>query len=234
VSTSSVDEPRRQRVPGRLRSASVGAPVRGRRPVATLNLVFKRAAKTPASSGTSTTSGTSLGERDDAFGKGKATPKRSAAQAARRTNVVAGSRGRTTRGGKQPPQDLRARREALRRGDESVMSARDRGPVRRFARDFVDSRRSVVGLFIPVAFPVILLGYTRVGILTAISAFGLYFFVMAALVDSLRLTRRLRREIGIRFPGESTKGLGLYAIMRATQFRRMRIPGVRVARGTKL
>jgi hypothetical protein len=197
--------------------------------------VFKRAAKTPASSGTSTTSGISVGERDDpAFGKGKATPKRSEAQAARRTNVVAGSRGRAGRGGKPAPQDLRARREALRRGDESAMSARDRGPVRRFTRDFVDARRSVVGLFIPVAFPVILLGYTRVGILTAISAFGLYLFVMAAFVDSLRLTRKLRREIAVRFPGESTKGLGLYAVMRATQFRRMRVPGTRVARGTKL
>ena len=38
----------------------------------------------------------------------------------------------------------------------------------------------------------------------------------------------------MRFPNESTKGLGLYAAMRAMQFRRMRVPGPRVARGAKV
>ncbi|MDQ1541066.1 MAG: hypothetical protein QOH29_1792 [Actinomycetota bacterium] len=122
----------------------------------------------------------------------------------------------------------------MRRGDDSALGARDRGPARRFARDFVDSRRSVVGLFIPVAAPIILLGYTRVGILVWLANIGLYAFVIGSILDSMRMNRAIRKQVSIRYPGEPTKGLGMYAVMRAMQFRRMRMPGPRVARGAKV
>jgi hypothetical protein len=222
----------------RRRTASaVGSPAvpRGRYP----DEVFKRASKDAA--GASQPAG-SPSDLLAAGGKGKATPKRREAEAARKTSVVApprrgraGAAGRASaRTGKQTPEQMRARREAMRRGDDSALGARDRGPARRFARDFVDSRRSVVGLFIPVAAPIILLGYTRVGILVWLANIGLYAFVIGSILDSMRMNRAIRKQVSIRYPGEPIKGLGMYAVMRAMQFRRMRMPGPRVARGAKV
>ncbi len=70
--------------------------------------------------------------------------------------------------------------------------------------------------------------FTLLGMLT------LWVFVVGIVVDSVIMTRRLRTEVARRFPKESTKGLGLYAITRAMQLRRLRIPKPRVARGTKI
>lgn len=182
--------------------------------------------------------GDPLGTLNGAPGKGKATPKRREAEAARRTSVFASgakrTSGKTGRAGRQSPEQARARREALRRGDESVLPPRDRGPARRYARDYVDARRSVIGLFVPVAVPVILLGYTHIRIFVLIANFGLYAFVLGSILDSLRMSRAIHKQVAARYPNEPTKGLGRYAVMRAMQFRKIRLPGPRVARGAKV
>ncbi|HEV7360848.1 MAG TPA: DUF3043 domain-containing protein, partial [Mycobacterium sp.] len=41
------------------------------------------------------------------------------------------------------------RRERMMAGDEDYLLPRDQGPIRRYARDVVDSRRNVLGLFMP-------------------------------------------------------------------------------------
>src|SRR5690625_5556217 len=43
------------------------------------------------------------------------------------------------------------RRERMLAGDEAALLERDRGPVRRYVRDIVDSRYNLLGLFMPVA-----------------------------------------------------------------------------------
>ncbi len=122
----------------------------------------------------------------------------------------------------------------MKRGDESALLPRDRGQARRFARDYVDSRRSIANYFMPVGLPVILLTYTGIPVFTLLGMLTLWVFVVGIVVDSVIMTRRLRTEVARRFPKESTKGLGLYAITRAMQLRRLRIPKPRVARGAKI
>jgi len=158
--------------------------------------------------------------------KGRATPKRKVAQARNRTTVIAqggGKRGRASR------EQVAARREAYRRGDDSVLPARDRGPVRRWVRDYVDSRRSIISWFIPAALLILLL--SPFGLLGAIVQ---VVFVVAVVVETTLMTRRIRGEVRQRFPGESTRGLGYYAFTRAMMFRRMRMPAPRVERGAKI
>lgn len=170
-------------------------------------------------------------------GKGKATPKRREAEARRRTSVIAqGSRGagRSGRGGRESREQYALRRDAIKRGDESALPARDRGPVRRFVRDYVDSRRSIASLFMPVGLPIILLSYTGIPLFQLLGVIALWVFVVGVVVDSAIMTRGIRREVTIRFPGESTKGLGFYAITRALQFRRVRLPAPRVSKGAKI
>ena len=46
--------------------------------------------------------------------------------------------------------------------------------------------------------------------------------------------RSLHRLVAERLPGESTRGLTTYAVMRALQIRRFRVPAPRVAPGDKI
>ncbi len=195
---------------------------------------FKRSAsRSPAASKTTTEQST----RETADGvspgaKGRATPKRREAEAARRTSVIAGSGG--ARGGRQSRTELAQRRAALRRGDESVLSARDRGPVRSFVRDYVDSRRNVVGLFIYIGVPCVLVTFVRLGPLTLIGLSLLYGFIAVAIVDFILMLRGLGKAVAAKFPDQPRKGLNWYAVTRASQLRRSRIPAPKVERGTKV
>ena len=47
--------------------------------------------------------------------------------------------------------DMSERREKMMSGEDAYLLPRDKGPVRRFARDVVDSRRNLLGLFMPAA-----------------------------------------------------------------------------------
>jgi hypothetical protein len=202
--------------------------------------VFKRASKDAAGvSNPSDPSGPGSGAAGLA-GKGKATPKRREAEAARKTSVVAPARsGRSGRSGRaRPPRqssvEVRRQREAIRRGDESAMTVRDKGPVRRFVRDYVDARRNVLGLFIPLVAPLVVLIFTRVVVLILVAYASFYLFILAGVIDSLLMTRAIKKQVRIRFPGESTAGLGFYAVTRSMLFKRSRIPAPRVQRGAKV
>lgn len=195
--------------------------------------MFRRRPQSPAESpaeSAAAAAGSSNATATVPSGKGKPTPKRRVAEAQRRTSVIAqgGGKRRETR------EQYAARREAMKRGDESALLPRDRGQARRFARDYVDSRRSIANYFMPVGLPVILLTYTGIPVFTLLGMLTLWVFVVGIVVDSVIMTRRLRTEVARRFPKESTKGLGLYAITRAMQLRRLRIPKPRVARGAKI
>ena len=48
----------------------------------------------------------------------------------------------------------------MRDGDERYYPARDKGPERRFVRDFVDARFSLVELVIPLLLVTMILGYS--------------------------------------------------------------------------
>jgi hypothetical protein len=61
----------------------------------------------------------------------------------------------------------------------------------------------------------------------------LLFLVLVAVivVDTSLLIRTLKRTIAKRYPNESTRGVTLYAIMRAMQLRRLRLPKPQIKRG---
>ena len=57
--------------------------------------------------------------------------------------------------------------------------------------------------------------------------------VVIIVVDAQLIRRSLRKLVGERLPGESTRGLTVYAVMRALQIRRFRMPAPRVRPGDK-
>ena len=175
--------------------------------------------------------------------KGRATPTRKEAEAARKQGLKASSRGRSAgKGGKEgkraareAEREARARQRAgMMQGDERYMPARDRGANRRFVRDFVDARVTVAEYFIFIAIAVLLLGFVQNPALQ--SFVSLAFFAVTALIiiDTTILLVQLNLRAKKQFPEKSDRrGLMLYAVMRALQLRRLRLPPPMVTRGGK-
>jgi hypothetical protein len=174
--------------------------------------------------------------RDPQAPKGRPTPKRSEAQTLRRKAVTTPTdrkaAARQARDARRT--DMSKQREALQSGDERYLPARDKGPVRKFVRDFVDSRMRVAEFFLPVAVVILVLSIVRVGSLQTISLLLWLIVIVAIVVDSLITGLRLRGQLRTRFSDQSTKGAVAYGLMRTLQMRRLRLPKPQVARGTKL
>lgn len=125
-------------------------------------------------------------------------------------------------------------REAMKTGDERYLPARDRGPVRRFTRDYVDSRFTLAELILPILVVTMLLGFSRNSQL-AWSANAFMTLILLAVVANLLLLRiGLRRQLKRRFPDASLKGVTYYAVVRAIQIRPLRMPKPQVRIGAEL
>ena len=125
-------------------------------------------------------------------------------------------------------------REAMKTGDERYLPARDKGPVRRFIRDFVDSKFSFIELLLPVMFIVLVLGWSGNKTLASYANLTLLAMLALIIVDVFRMRLRLRKELNRRFPDESQKGTTYYAVARSLQMRFMRMPKAQVKIGQQL
>lgn len=169
-----------------------------------------------------------------ASGKGRATPTRRAAEEARKQRL-APPKGRKQAAARQREQRRTQRqqaREALASGNAQHLPQRDRGPVRRFCRDFVDARRSVAEFLLPVLVAVLVLGFFRDT--AAITSLIFLVTMVALVVDSVLLASRLRKELRRRFPADSLKGATMYAVLRSSQMRRLRLPKPQVKAGQRV
>jgi hypothetical protein len=169
-------------------------------------------------------------------GKGRPTPSRREAEAAAR------ARAKVPRDRKEQARAQRAARNessqsvraAMKAGDERYYLPRDQGPVRRFIRDFVDSRFSFIELMIPLLIVTMVLGYSGNERLAQIGNTILMGTILLVVLDMFVLRRKLRRELTRRFPDEPLKGTTYYAITRALQMKFMRLPKSKVKIGQEL
>ena len=173
---------------------------------------------------------------DKPGGKGRPTPSRKEAEAlARQRAKTPRSRKEMTaaqrRARSESSQKMRA---AMKSGDERYLPARDKGPVRRFIRDFVDSRFSFVELMIPLLVATIVLGYSGSARLVAIGNTIMFGTLLLVTLDLVVMRFRLRRELARRFPEEPLKGTTYYAVMRSLQMKFMRLPKPQVKIGQQL
>ena len=173
---------------------------------------------------------------DKSGGKGRPTPSRKEAEAAAKARAKVPRTRReqmlATRGARsESSQTVRA---GMKAGDERYLMARDKGPVRRFIRDFVDARFSFVELMLPLLLVTLVLGYSDNDDLMEIGNSVLFGTLLLVIFDLLLLRFRLRRELASRFPDEPVKGTTYYAIMRALQMKFMRLPKARVKIGQTL
>jgi hypothetical protein len=168
--------------------------------------------------------------------KGRPTPTRKEAEAAAkarakvprtRKEIAAANRLARSQGSSKM-------REAMKTGEEKYLPARDRGPVKRFIRDYVDSRFSFVELMIPVLLVTTALAWSGSPTLASYGNAALFAMLLLIVVDMLRLRSKLRKEIAQRFPDASLKGNTYYAVMRSLQMKFMRLPKSQVRIGQRL
>lgn len=122
-------------------------------------------------------------------------------------------------------------RRALDTGEERFLPARDKGPQKRFARDFVDSRFSV-GEFVMFAALIIVVLSIVVPVTSQSQVFIFGFFwvlVVAVLLDSAILWQKLKRRLREKFTTVEP-GVLWYGTMRSLQFRKLRLPKPMVTR----
>ena len=168
--------------------------------------------------------------------KGRPTPSRKEAEAANkarakvpRTRKEMAAAQKAARG-----QSSAQVRQAMRTGDDRFLPPRDKGPVKRFIRDYVDSRFSFIELLIPLMLVVLILGWSGNATVTTYANLAMLSVLVLIIVDLLRLRFRLKRELTARFPEAPTKGTTYYAVARSMQMRFMRLPKSQVKVGQRL
>lgn len=173
--------------------------------------------------------------RDPQAKKGRPTPKRSEAQSQRRS--VASTPTNRKDAAKRQREERRAQmerqRQALASGDERYLPVRDKGPVRRFARDWVDSRFNVAEFFLPLAVVILILSVVRVPALQTVALLLWLVVIVLIVLDAAVSGFRLRKRLTERFPDKNRKGAVAYALMRSLQMRRLRLPKPQVKRGER-
>jgi hypothetical protein len=165
--------------------------------------------------------------------KGRPTPKRSEAESRRRQPYSAPKdRKEASRVQRDRQRDDRSRRmAAVRRGEEWALPVRDRGPAKALVRDYVDSRRRLSEFYMYGLVVLLVLLFVRTAIVQSIIDGAVILAVLIMLVEGVLIGRKAKQIVTERYPAESTRGIGLYAAMRALQIRRLRMPKPRIKAG---
>jgi hypothetical protein len=165
-------------------------------------------------------------------GKGHPTPTRKEKEAARKQPLVSSDRAAARRNARSQMQLQREKaRVGMANGDEKFLPARDRGPQKRYVRDYVDARFSVGELLIPLMFAVIILTFFPQPLVQTIGLFALWAFFGVAVIDVVVLGFILNRKLAEKFGADKVEKVRWYAAMRALQLRLMRLPKPQVKRG---
>jgi Protein of unknown function (DUF3043) len=169
--------------------------------------------------------------------KGEATPKRPVANPRLTEAKPTDRKAYAARSRQEQAEARRTSRERMMAGDEKYLLAKDRGPVRRLARDVVDSRFNMATILFFGLFATLFLAMGVFPPIVRTIANGLLIFMMlATLADTYLSVRKVRRLAAERVPKETNglRGLFFYVLMRSISIRRLRIPKPQVRVGQEI
>ena len=128
--------------------------------------------------------------------------------------------------------DASERRNRMLAGEEKYLLPRDRGPVRAYVRDIVDSRRNLVGLFMPLAL-VLIMSMFLGPVVQQYVTLAMFVMMFLMIIEGIYLGRMVNKKVRERFPDSTDGGFGLgwYAFVRASQIKKLRAPLPRVGPG---
>ena len=115
--------------------------------------------------------------------------------------------------------------------EDRYLPMRDRGPQKKYVRDYVDARFSIGEVLIPVMFAVILLTFFPSPEVQTIGILALWAFFIVAIVDVVILGFLVTRKLKAKFGEDKVERVRWYGAMRALQLRPLRLPKPQVKRG---
>lgn len=179
-----------------------------------------------------TSPGTELNQDSISSGKGRPTPTRKEKEAARKRPLVANDRVERRRREREAAAEQRERaRIGMANGDPKYMGPRDRGPQRKYVRDYVDARWSVGELLLPTILIFFVTSFFPADSIVTLIGFGIMWLVLVVSIgDAVIVGTILKKKLTDKF-GSIDKGSRFYAAMRMVYFRQMRLPKAQVKRG---
>lgn len=165
--------------------------------------------------------------------KGAPTPRRKDQEAARRRPLVHNNRKAARSAQKKAMQEQRAKmRRAMETGEEKYLPVRDRGPQKRWVRDYIDARTGIGEWLLILVLIFLFLSFLMADETRALVSYLLFVLMFAVIAELFWVARRARKGIEAKFGlGNMEKGVRFYAAMRALQMRRLRLPKPMVSRG---
>jgi hypothetical protein len=121
-------------------------------------------------------------------------------------------------------------------GDDRYLLPRDKGPVRAYARDIIDSRRHLAGLFMPLALLVLVTLVSPVPAIQVYATPATLIVLLLMVVEGVVNGRSVVKQVRAKFPDapDSTLSLTWYSFMRSSQVRKLRVPKPRVKPGDQI
>jgi Protein of unknown function (DUF3043) len=167
------------------------------------------------------------GRAPETAAKGRPTPSRKEAEAARKAylgGLPADPKARRRAERDQQREAFARQRQAVRTGDTRHYPERDRGPARAFVRDYVDGRLRLLEFLMPLVVLSWLTIFVHQTMLYIYASFVMEGAVVLGVALSILLTMRIKREVRAKFGEEHVRGAGFYAFSRALMPRPMRQP----------
>ncbi|AYF99193.1 DUF3043 domain-containing protein [Protaetiibacter intestinalis] len=165
-------------------------------------------------------------------GKGHATPTRKEQEAARKRPLVPEDRKAASRESKAKLAEQRERaRVGMANGEEKFLPIRDKGPQKKYVRDYVDARWSAGELLLPLMFLVILTYFVPYVEVAYYALIAVWVFIILVAVDCLVMCAQLQKKLTAKFGEGKVEKFRWYATMRAVQLRALRLPKPQVKRG---
>ncbi|WP_128773866.1 DUF3043 domain-containing protein [Actinomyces oricola] len=170
-------------------------------------------------------------------GKGRPTPKRKVAQARKLHPVVPADRKAAKREAAAKRNEAwENQRRAMATGEERYLPARDKGPIKRYIRDYIDARYSLGETFMPLVVVLLVLTFTlqsRTATVTLTGTLIIYLLFFASIIDTIICWLTLRKRLRAKFGQDKLAKQGLifwYIFGRCFNIRRLRQPAPQVGR----
>lgn len=169
-------------------------------------------------------------------GKGRATPSRKQQEAANLRPLVGNKSPEAKKADKAKLREERNKaRAGMANGEEKYLGVRDRGPQRKFVRDYVDSKFSLGEMVMPALMLVILISAIDSHIVQLATLLTMWTLFLGVAVNGWLLGRGAVKALEAKYGASKVEsGIKWYAAMRSVQMRPMRLPKPQVKRGTKV
>ena len=171
---------------------------------------------------------------ETAVGKGRPTPSRAEQEAARRRPLVANTK-EAKAAAREQLREQRAKAQAgMAAGEERYLPPRDKGPQRRWVRDYIDAGWHLAEWVMAAMVIVIVASLVpdSTGTISFYAFVILWGFIIVAVIEMIVLGNLVKSKAKKKFGADRVeKGLGWYAAMRTLQMRFMRLPKPQVKRG---